>query len=396
MVEADRRRKLKVGLFTTALLIVLGLIIVMLGKKQGLFQSHVRYEARFEHVGGLIPGAAVWLNGVVVGSVDNVELPSDPNQPEITVVLRINARLAERVRADSRVRIRTLGLLGDRYLEISSGSVSQPVLPPGSVIPSEEPTDVSAVLSRGGDAMTNVLAISTSLRKILERVERGEGVLGELTVNPESGRQVVNRLSSVLEQTDGILKDLREGKGTLGRLIADPKLASQLVDDLAGMAHAGRAVGEALARDLARDDSVAAGLLKDPQGRQRLQRALDSIAEAGTAAAAAGKELTEGKGVLPRLLSDDEYARSFLANLAELTYSMRQVADKLDHGQGSASRLINDPTLVNDLENVVRGVQDSKLTTWFIRNRRAAGERAAARPTGALGPEGVPTPKPKE
>ena len=396
MVDADRRRKLKVGLFTAGLLITLGIIIVMLGKKQGLFERHVTYQARFEHVGGLIPGAAVWLNGVVVGSVDSVELPSDPNQPEITVVLQINARLAERVRADSRVRIRTLGLLGDRYLEVSSGSASQPVLPPGSVIPSEEPTDVSAVLSRGGDAMTNILAISASLRKILDRVERGEGVLGELTMNPESGRQVVNRLSSVLEQTDGILKDLREGRGALGRLITDPNLAKQLVDDLAGMAHAGRAVGEALERDLARDDSVAAGLLKDPEGRQRLQRALDSIAEAGAAAAAAGKDLTEGKGVLPRLLNDGEYARSFLANLAELTYSLRQVADKLDHGQGSASRLINDPTLVKDLEDVVRGVKDSKLATWFIRNRRKAGERAAERQHGALGPEGVPTPRAKE
>ena len=396
MLETDRRRKLKVGLFTAGLLIVLGLVIVLLGKKQGIFERHVTYEARFEHVGGLIPGAAVWLNGVVVGSVDDVELPSDPKQPEITVVLRINARLAARVRGDSRVRIRTLGLLGDRYLEISSGSISQPALPPGSVIPSEEPTDVSAVLSRGGDAMTNVLAISTSLRKILDRVERGEGVLGELTVNPESGRQVVNRLSSVLDQADGILKDLREGKGALGKLIVDPKLGDQLVADLSGMAHAGRQVGEALERDLARDDSVAAGLLRDPQGRQRLQRALDSIAEAGTAAAAAGKDLTEGKGVLPRLLNDGDYARSFLTDLAGLTSSLRQVADKLDHGRGSAARLINDPTLVTDLENVVRGVQESKLATWFVRNRREAGERAAARPNAALGPEGVPTPKAKE
>ena len=396
MLESDRRRRLKVGLFTAGLLIVLCLIIIMLGKKQGIFQRHVTYRAHFEHVGGLIPGAAVWLNGVVVGSVDAVELPSDPGKPEITVVLRISARLAGRVRADSRVRIRTLGLLGDRYLEISSGSASQPALPPDSVIPSEEPTDVSAVLSRGGDAMTNVLAISTSLRKILERIERGEGVLGALTANPESGREVVTRLNSVLGEADAVFRDLHEGRGALGRLINDPQLGDQLVTDLAGMAHAGRAVGEALSRDLARDDSVAAGLLKDPQGRQRLQRALDSIAEAGSAAAAASKDLTEGKGVLPRLLNDEAYAKSFLADLAGLTASLRQVADKLDHGPGSASILLNDPTLVTDLENVVRGVQKSKLTTWFIRNRRAAGERAAAGPGGGLGPEGVPTPPGRE
>jgi len=395
MLETDRHRRLRVGLFTAGLLLAFALVIMLIGKKQGLFQRHERYEARFEHVGGLVPGASVWLNGVVVGAVEEVELPTDPSQRQITVAFRINARLAERVRADSRVRIRTLGLLGDRYLEISSGSVSQPVLAPGGVIPSEEPTDVAAVLSRGGDAMTNVQALSSSLRRILERVERGEGIVGELTVNPETGRQVVARLNSVLVETDGLLKDLRAGKGALGRLIADPKLESQLVEDLSGMAHAGRQVGESLARDLARDDSVVAGLLRDPKGRERLQRAVDGVGQAAAAAAAAAKELTEGKGTLPRLMNDEEYARRFLDDLAVMTNSLRQVADKLDHGQGSAAQLINDPTLVRDLENVVRGVQDSKLATWYLRNRRERGERVAT-PTPGAAARPTPSPAPEE
>ncbi len=388
MLETDRRRRLRVGLFTAVLLAVLGLIILTLGKKQGLFQRHARYEVRFEHVGGLVPGSAVWLNGVVVGAVEEVELPTDPNQPQINVRFRIDERLAERVRADSTVRIRTLGLLGDRYLEISSGSPSQPQLAPGSVITGREPTDVAAVLSQGGDAMTNILAISTSLRRILERVERGEGVLGELTTSPESGRKVVERLDSVLEQTDALLKNVQAGKGALGRLINDPKLETELVDNLSGFAKAGRQVTEALARDLQRDDSVAAGLLRDPKGRERLQKALDSVGQAAAAVATVGKELAEGKGTLPRFLNDEAFAKAFLEDLSVLTYSLRTVAEKLDHGQGSAALLINDPTLVKDLENVVRGVEKSRLATWYVRNRRAAGERAAPPPT--------PTPVGKE
>ena len=97
-------------------------------------------------------------------------------------------------------------------------------------------------------------------------MEQGQGILGELTVNPESGNQAVARLNSVLEEADGLLRDLRAGKGALGKLIADPQLESHLVDDLAGMAHAGRQVVQALAQDLARDDSVVAGLLRDPEG----------------------------------------------------------------------------------------------------------------------------------
>ncbi len=386
MLETDRRRRLKVGLFTAGLVAVLGVIILMLGKKQGLFERHVDYRARFEHVGGLVPGAAVWLNGVVVGAVDDVELPTDPNEREINVTFRIRTRLAERIRADSTVRIRTLGLLGDRYLEISSGTPSKPELPPGSVIPGVEPTDVAQVLSQGGDTMTNVLAISSSLRRVLERVEHGEGILGELTTSPESGRKVVARLGSVLDQTDALLHDVRAGQGVVGRLFTDKQLETQLTGDLAGFAHSARGVTEALARDLQRDDSVVAELLRDPQGRERLQKVLDGIAQAAAATTAVGTELTEGKGTLPRLMHDEEFARVFMLNLGILTDQLRSVAEKLDHGQGSASRLINDPSLVRDLENVIRGVQDSKLATWFIRNKEKAGERVAKR---------TPTPTPR-
>jgi hypothetical protein len=52
------------------------------------------------------------------------------------------------------------------------------------------------------------------------------------------------------------------------------------------------------------------------------------------------------------------------------------VAEKLDHGAGTAGVLINDPSLARDLENVVRGVEKSKLKSWFIRSSREAGEAA--------------------
>jgi phospholipid/cholesterol/gamma-HCH transport system substrate-binding protein len=376
MVETEPRRRLKVGLFTGSLVVLLGIIVLLLGKRQGIFERHVRYLTRFEHASGVVPGAAVWLDGVVVGTVEAVELPSDPRQREITIVFRITARVADRVRADSKVQIRTLGLLGDRYLELSSGSPEKPALEAEAVVPSQEATDLEAALARGGDALTNILAISSSLRRILERVERGEGVLGELTAEPESGRKVVARLASVLEQADALLHDVRAGKGVLGRLIADPALETQLVNDLAATAKGGRQVAEAMARDLARDDSVIAGLLRDPQGRARVQRTLDGIADAALGVAAVSKQLREGQGTLPRVMNDAQFARAFLDDLSVLTYSLRAVAEKLDHGTGTAGILINDPGLARDLENVVRGIERSKLKTWYIRSARKAGEAA--------------------
>jgi len=386
MFEQDPRRKLRVGLFTAGLLVLLGFSILLLGKKQQLFVRQVRFLGRFNYVGGLVPGAPVWLNGVVVGSVEDVILPADPAEREITVVFRVAARVARRLRTDSRLRIRTLGLLGDRYLELTSGSPSQPRLEPGAVVESEEPTDLAAVIAQGGDAMTNVQAITSSLRKVLDRIERGGGMLGQLTVDPESGRRAVRSLYALIEESEGLVRDLRAGKGAVGRLVADPTLQASLVDDIAGMVRSGRRIADLLARDLERNDSLLAGILRDPQGRERLQRTLEDLAAAGTAVAGVAGELTHGRGTLGRLVGDEAFAQEFLADLHALAANLRSISEKLDGGQGSVGKAINDPQLYEDLENVVRGIRQSRTLGWLIRNRRAAGEAAGAAAAKEAGP----------
>lgn len=378
MLETDARRKLKVGLFTAATIALLALSILVVGKKHGLFVRYQDYSTRFFDVGGLAEGAPVWLDGVVVGSVRQVVLSPDPEDREIVVHFRVEARVAGRLRDDSRVRLRTLGLLGDRYLDLSSGSPDRPVLPPNSFVPSQQPTDVGEVFRQGGDVVTNVLAISASLRRVLDRVDRGEGILGELTTSPESGERIVDRLASVLEQADEVLRDVRDGRGILGRLVVPRAEDERLFAELLGFVSAGRSVAEALQRDLAREDSLLAALLKDPTSRTRLDEALKNITRASAALAAAGEGVREGRGTLGRLLGDEAFAEAFLDDLAGLAQAMRRVSEKLDRGQGTAGKLLNDPRLYQDLEHVLRGVNESKALSWLIRNRRAAGEKAAA------------------
>ena len=91
----------------------------------------------------------------------------------------------------------------------------------------------------------------------------------------------------------------------------------------------------------------------------------------------------------------EQLAADFLDNLAALTTTLRRVADKLDRGDGTAGRALNDPQLWEDLEHVVRGVNESKLVSWFVRNRRAAGEKAAAKDEAAAA-AAQPTPAPGE
>lgn len=380
MLERDAKRRLKVGLFTGALFILLGVSILLIGKKQGMFTRHVRFQAQFQDVAGLVPGAQVWLNGVVVGVVEHIDLPEDPSQRRITVTFRIRRALAARIRADSRVRIRTIGLLGDRYLELSSGSPLQPLLPEGSSIPAFEPTDIAEALSQGGEAMGNIVAITGSLRRILEKMEQGQGLLGVLVNEPIEGPRFAQQLTSTLEQISQITQQVQKGQGLLGKLVSSPE-GERLFANLEESVASAHRVLTLLESDLIREDSALTTLLRNPKAAEQVRQTLASLAQASQALAAASQELANGQGTLPRLLRDQKFADDFLEDLKALTHNLASVAGKLDQGKGSAGQFLNDPELYQDLENVVRGVQKSSLLRWFIRNRREAGELAAPKKT---------------
>lgn len=376
MLERDPKRRLKVGLFTGALLLLLGVSILLIGKKQGMFTRHVRFQAQFQDVAGLVPGAQVWLNGVVVGVVEDIDLPEDPAQRKITVTFRIRRSLAARIRADSRVRIRTIGLLGDRYLELSSGSPLQPLLPEGSSIPAFEPTDIAEALSQGGEAMGNIVAITGSLRRILEKMEQGQGLLGVLVNEPMEGSRFARQLTSTVDHLSQITQQVQKGQGLLGKLVSSPE-GERLFTKLEESVASAHRVLTLLESDLIREDSVLTTLLRNPKAAEQVRQTLASLAQVSQALAAASQELANGQGTLPRLLRDQQFADDFLEDLQALTHNLASVAKKLDQGKGSAGQFLNDPQLYHDLENVVRGVQKSSLLRWFIRNRREAGELAA-------------------
>lgn len=79
-----------------------------------------------------------------------------------------------------------------------------------------------------------------------------------------------------------------------------------------------------------------------------------------------------------------------------LVRTLREVAEKLDRGDGTAARLLNDPSVAEALDDILVGVNESRLLRWLVRNRQKAGiaqrfaaEKAAAdRPT----PESTPAP----
>jgi len=372
------RRNLRIGAFTVVTTFIFGIAILTIGSRQQLFQRHTRYVTTFRNVLGLQPGAPVNLDGVTVGFVKDIELPVDPSAQRIVVNFSVKAAYTERIRQDTTASIKTMGLLGDKYLELSGGSPGAPRVLEGGRVKGEDPAELTQFVESGEDVVDNVLAISSSLRVILRRVEAGEGLLGELTVSPREGEKMVQTIHHLLGSLTELVDKVQSGQGLLGRLVNDQELADSLIANVQDTSQAVRGVADTVSADLSRDDTAYAALLRDPKGAQVMRDSLAALKTATEALAAASEELATGKGTLPRLMKDEAYADSFLDDLHGLVKAMRSVADKIDQGEGSAGAFVNDPQLYVDIENVVRGVEHSKIVSWFIRNRREKGEELAA------------------
>lgn len=133
-----------VGIF-----MVLGfLCFAWLGVKLGdvdLFGTHsYQVQARFGSISGLKEGATVELAGVRVGTVSAIRL--DPQSYQAVVELALNQGL--QLQQDSIASIRTAGIIGDRYVNLSPGGSDQMIPPGGEIHETESAINLEELVSK--------------------------------------------------------------------------------------------------------------------------------------------------------------------------------------------------------------------------------------------------------
>ena len=358
-------RELKVGVLIIVAIIVAALAIFLVGERSNVFARKNEYFVRFESVSGLATGNPVQLNGVVVGSVRRVVLPVDVEEQYLTVWVSIDRRYADRVREDSRARIKTLGLLGDKYIELTSGSPGFTQIESGGEIRTGAATDVEKIIATGGDAVENLVAISYSLRTILERMEAGEGILGELTTESETGTRAKKSLVETFETFRDITAKLDSSEGTLGKLIND----STLVDSAeSAVAHLDGILGQ-----VESGEGAVAALLNDPATRDKVNKSLDAMSTLTQDLAALVADIKGGEGLLSTMLFDKEYGAEVRQDIQQMIMNLRVLSDRLEQGDGTLGQLINDPQVYEAMNDIIVGIDESKMLRWLVRNRQKSG-----------------------
>lgn len=135
------------------------------------------WKIQFGYVGGLKKNAPVYFAGHEVGKVEQIKTLRGEEKP-ILVTIRVPDSLE--LREDSHAFIDTLGLMGEKFVELTPGSSGSPILSQGSTIPSIDPVRMYLLIQKMDGLADRMDKITTDLEPLFENYE---GDVSEIVAN---------------------------------------------------------------------------------------------------------------------------------------------------------------------------------------------------------------------
>ena len=172
-------REFRLGLFLVGTLVILAVGIFIIGDKQFLFTSTYHLRAYFQNVAGLNDGAIVRVGGIQKGTVKRLDLPNRPDG-KVTVEMDLESGTRNIIKKDSVASIKSEGLLGDKYVEISFGSADAEKLKDGDTIGSEAPLEISALIKKTDQILDSAKDTMQNVASVSSKLDQGEGTMGAL------------------------------------------------------------------------------------------------------------------------------------------------------------------------------------------------------------------------
>jgi len=241
-----------------------------------IFAPKKTVVAYFRDVNGLVKGAPVRLAGVEVGVVKSVEFVNLDAQRRLEVKMNVKESVWPLLTEDSKVQLGTLGLLGDKYIEIVPGSEGLPVVKPGSILQTIPEVGLDALVRKPPVVTNSIDSILLNLRDITTQIASNEGTIGKfisdtglyqklvttldrttqvMTEFSRNQKAIMSKLDTTLDNAAGITGKIDRGEGSLGKLLTDDSLydnlssSSHRLDSILAMIENGEGSAGALIKD---------------------------------------------------------------------------------------------------------------------------------------------------
>ncbi len=261
-------RKVRVGLLVFAGLALFFVALFAIASRSFRFSDIFVIESEFGNVAGLQAGAPVQFQGVLVGRVETVSLPTEPGRP-ITVRMGIQQETRPLIHEETQAQIKSQGLVGGNQMIVlvnPADAAMSDVVEDGDTIPGVEPFDLYEITDDARNAAQQFQASAAALQQILVDVQQGEGTVGRLLQDPtlydnmvqttdetqqlmqalgEDAEAVTQLARGATQDVEALLEKVNEGDGTIARLLNEDDVYQRLLataDTLQGVTDNIRAV----------------------------------------------------------------------------------------------------------------------------------------------------------
>lgn len=280
-MSKDTGSNSKLGIFVIVGIILFIITIYFVGKQQNMFGSTIQLKSQFKTVSGLKVGNNVRFAGINVGTVDEIQLVTDSS---VVVVLVLQKDVQKYIKTDAVASIGSDGLMGDKVLTISPGTLSNKIVQEDDFIVSKATVEMEDLMKSVKTSVDNAGLITGELAKFTSSMNNGNGTLSRLMNDKQLANSLNKTLVNLETSTTEFSKfstSMNNGKGALSKLVSDEKFASKLDSTMSNLESGTKGLSENM--EAAKDNFLLKGYFnKKKKAEAKKQADLNKAKESKT------------------------------------------------------------------------------------------------------------------
>jgi len=212
--------EIKIGMMVFAAIVLL-VSLTFKAEKMSFSKKGYVVKVQFKDVNGVNLNSPVMFNGYEMGEVTNVEIKDDTEDIKMELTLWLDEKA--KLREGSKAYVKNLGLMGEKYVGLTSGLKNSPYLAPGAIIFGEETPSFEQLVGDGKEISQELKEISRNINERLEtNKERVDGIL-------ESMNESLHNVASI---TDNLDQRLNVNKEHIDHIVANLEVTSKNLEEM--------------------------------------------------------------------------------------------------------------------------------------------------------------------
>jgi phospholipid/cholesterol/gamma-HCH transport system substrate-binding protein len=208
-MKKESGAKWKLGLFTTAALILLVGTIYFIGKQKNLFGETFHAKAAFSSVSGLKIGNNVRFGGITVGTVDDIQQVTDTS---VIVSMVLQKNVQHFIKKDATASIGSDGLMGDKVIVIAPGTYTQPPIVDNDMLVTHAPVETDQIMASLKVSADNAAIITQQLAQIAYKINNGKGALTKILGDSTFANNITHTMTNLKKSSEGLNENMEAAK----------------------------------------------------------------------------------------------------------------------------------------------------------------------------------------